>query len=179
MGNSGPPPSATASILAYARAPAHELTWALVRTNDRRCEAPTCNPSRCRCRETQGPLFALADLNEDVPTRRYWWGETDILRGQEIERLDRLLQVSHERPQPFQTPSPPFPFHRLDSQLSLIVLSFAGALRRLVESVPSLPGSLLVPAVIDRQRVAKDFAGSNLAPRRLFDQRLLSPTPYP
>ena len=120
---------------------------------------PRANPSRCRCRETQGPLFALADLNEDVPTRRYWWGETDILRGQEIERLDRLLQGSHERPQPFQTPSPPFPFHRLDSQLSLIVLSFAGALRRLVESIPSLPGSLLVPAVIDRQRVANIVNG--------------------
>ena len=127
---------------------------------------PRANPSRCRYAETHTPLLALADLNEDVPTRMYWWGETDILQGQEIERLDRLLQVSHERPQPFQTPFPPFPFIVCDSQLSLLALSFAADLWRLLEPVPPLPGSLLVPAVIDQQRVAKGYAGSVLPPPR-------------
>ena len=85
--------------------------------------------------------------------------------------------MSHERSEPLQTASPPLSALRLDTRLRILVCRAQQVYGYHYTLHHCFSGLLFMPAVIDQERVAKDYAGSILAPRRPFEQKMLSPSP--
>ena len=72
-------------------------------------------PSPLFCADALVPSSACADLNIDPRTSSFGRDETKRAQGQVLLGWNRLGQVSHERPEPVQTASPPLSALRLDS----------------------------------------------------------------
>ena len=134
-------------------------------------------PSPLFCADDHVPSSACTDLNADPRASSFKRYEMKRDQGQVLLRWNRPGQVSHERPEPLQTASPPLSALRLYSQLRTLVCR-AQQVYVYCYCLQHRSSSLLfMPAVLGQPCVAMDFAGSILAPPGPFEQKLLSPSP--
>ena len=133
-------------------------------------------PSPLFCVDDRVPSSACADLNGDSRTSFFWWDEAKRAQEQMLLGRSRLPQVSHERPEPLQTASPPLSALRLHSRLRTLVCRAQQVYGYRYTLHHRSSRLLLMPAVIGQLRVAMDSAGSNLTPPGPFEQKLHSPS---